>query len=1024
MIPRHVIDGLKCGLCNSGLSIFPIHSYGNNDMVTCGRCPVQGDFLPQREHLYEELAKYIEFSCRYENLGCIEKLKPDELQKHESVCPQKPCLCPILPLGECKWQGNYQDLREHCSDTHPTHTFGTLELEINIVTAHEENYVFHQADQTFVAQLKCDTEKSKFHCNVICSEIEPKSKKFSYSTRFTDKKSDDYVCEKYAVQFCNVSEFVINENTSSVNINDIIINLNEPTCVIFKIDIKVETTAPPKKKIFSVDDDNEMLKAIECPVCFEYMVPPIVQCNAGHSFCGSHKDQLTTCPAGCQNSIGETRNYLLEQITNIIEYPCKYNKHGCSYSSNAKQIRDHENSCVCGPYKCIVDSCDWVRKFADLRDHLLDEHKDNIIELNCITYIMDEEELEESESYIFITEDNIFKLSFTKDNDKFFWVLQIVGIDLLRKLECPVCLEYMIPPIMQCNGGHSFCQTCRNQITTCPICKGTISDTRNFLLEDITSMIVYPCKYKKYGCKFSTKADQIQQHQNTCINGPYRCIMDDCGWLDRHAKFLDHLSDTHKDNIVETDSVSYILDNTLDMEFYNYICIVNGKVFRIEFSRDGDEFWWFIHTTTDNTDADKYMLILDFKSESDERLYIKKKTSEHSVLFQKDQLCNCTWQGDCEDLFAHCVEKHPHFVQESFSIEINLVVSSHEENYVFYKDGKTFLAQLKSDIINHRLYINVMYCGPNSTTGNLSYRVSFLGNEREYPCSVYPVQLDKTGPITAETVTTVDFLDILETLNRPVRIMCKIDTFVQEVIEKPEEDEVLSQGNGILQQLECPICLEYMTPPILQCHGGHSFCQPCRKKITTCPTCRSAIGNTRNFLLENITSTIPYPCKYKKYGCNFSTSANNIQKHQAACIKVPCRCIMNDCSWEDRHSKLVAHLTKTHKDNFLETDSVSYILDDSLDVESYNYICIVNDHVFRIEFTRDRDSFWWIVYTKNDIEDVKKYMLKLDFKAENNERIYIERTAVNELRSFYKHQLSEFINGGVLTYKMHIVERR
>lgn len=100
MIPRHVIDSLKCGLCKSGLSIFPIHSYGNNDMVTCGRCPLQNDFLPQREHLYEELAKYIEFSCRYENLGCIEKLKPDELEKHEKICQHKPCLCPILPLGE------------------------------------------------------------------------------------------------------------------------------------------------------------------------------------------------------------------------------------------------------------------------------------------------------------------------------------------------------------------------------------------------------------------------------------------------------------------------------------------------------------------------------------------------------------------------------------------------------------------------------------------------------------------------------------------------------------------------------------------------------------------------------------------------------------------------------------------------------------------------------------------------------------------------------------------------------------
>lgn len=297
-----------------------------------------------------------------------------------------------------------------------------------MVTAHEENYVFRQADQTFVAQLKCDTENSKFYCNVICSEVESKSKKLSYNARFLDKKSDDYVCKEYSVQFCDVSKFVINENTTSVNINDIILNLNEPTCVIFKLDINVKITTPPKQ-VLTVDDDNVLLKIIECPVCFEYMVPPIAQCLAGHSFCGSHKEQFNICPAGCQSAIGETRNYSLESMTGSIEYPCKFNKHGCSYSSNAKQIKDHENSCLCGPVKCIVDSCNWENKFSDLKVHLLDQHKDNILELDSITYIMDEEQLDECESYVFITEDNIFKLYFAKDNDTFVWSLQLVSND-------------------------------------------------------------------------------------------------------------------------------------------------------------------------------------------------------------------------------------------------------------------------------------------------------------------------------------------------------------------------------------------------------------------------------------------------------------------------------------------------------------------------------------------------------------------------------------------------------------------
>lgn len=100
MIPKQALDNLTCGLCYNSLSVFPIYSYGNKDMVICGRCPLQNDFLPQREHLYEQLAQYIEFPCRYHGNGCIEKLKPSDIQNHEYSCLHKACLCPILPLGK------------------------------------------------------------------------------------------------------------------------------------------------------------------------------------------------------------------------------------------------------------------------------------------------------------------------------------------------------------------------------------------------------------------------------------------------------------------------------------------------------------------------------------------------------------------------------------------------------------------------------------------------------------------------------------------------------------------------------------------------------------------------------------------------------------------------------------------------------------------------------------------------------------------------------------------------------------
>ena len=44
--------------------------------------------------------------------------------------------------------------------------------------------------------------------------------------------------------------------------------------------------------------------------------------------------------------------------------------------------------------------------------------------------------------------------------------------------------------------------------------------------------------------------------------------------------------------------------------------------------------------------------------------------------------------------------------------------------------------------------------------------------------------------------------------------------------------------------LECPVCLEQLRPPIFQCVNGHLVCQKCLVRIETstrkCPTCRMA----------------------------------------------------------------------------------------------------------------------------------------------------------------------------------------
>lgn len=51
---------------------------------------------------------------------------------------------------------------------------------------------------------------------------------------------------------------------------------------------------------------------------------------------------------------------------------------------------------------------------------------------------------------------------------------------------------------------------------------------------------------------------------------------------------------------------------------------------------------------------------------------------------------------------------------------------------------------------------------------------------------------------------------------------------------------------------ECPVCFDYVLPPILQCQSGHLVCSSCRTKLTCCPTCRGSLGNIRNLAMEKV----------------------------------------------------------------------------------------------------------------------------------------------------------------------------
>ena len=144
---------------------------------------------------------------------------------------------------------------------------------------------------------------------------------------------------------------------------------------------------------------------------------------------------------------------------------------------------------------------------------------------------------------------------------------------------------------------------------------------------------------------------------------------------------------------------------------------------------------------------------------------------------------------------------------------------------------------------------------------------------------------------------------------------------------------------ALLRDLECPVCMEYMVPPIKLCMSGHNICSRCRWTVQRCPTCRAKFSEIRNVALENIVRRQMYPCANRQNGCLDLFSIEHIAEHQAVCVHGKIKCpfhVNRKCSWKGFKSNLKEHAKTAHPEGYFEESTLrsSLFLDGILTVLS------------------------------------------------------------------------------------------
>jgi len=143
------------------------------------------------------------------------------------------------------------------------------------------------------------------------------------------------------------------------------------------------------------------------------------------------------------------------------------------------------------------------------------------------------------------------------------------------------------------------------------------------------------------------------------------------------------------------------------------------------------------------------------------------------------------------------------------------------------------------------------------------------------------------------------------------------DTYVLDM-----DDMSRALDEALLKDLECPVCIEYMVPPIWLCTNGHNICSKCRQSVQCCPTCRAEFSEIRNFALENIARRQKYPCVNRQSGCLELFSIEDIAEHQAGSVYGKIKCplhLLNRCSWSGLKNDLKEHAKAAHPKHFAES---------------------------------------------------------------------------------------------------------
>ncbi|KDR11331.1 putative E3 ubiquitin-protein ligase sinah [Zootermopsis nevadensis] len=138
-------------------------------------------------------------------------------------------------------------------------------------------------------------------------------------------------------------------------------------------------------KIVSLKD---IAPHLTCALCTELLADDVTGiCESGHTFCRFCLSRLDECIKCNRRFVKDARNYMIENMAEIVKYKCQNYYFGCKTLLSADLLVKHNLTCRRRAVSCPLEQipevlCWWKGCLSEVLDHVKKNHGDRLTSKN------------------------------------------------------------------------------------------------------------------------------------------------------------------------------------------------------------------------------------------------------------------------------------------------------------------------------------------------------------------------------------------------------------------------------------------------------------------------------------------------------------------------------------------------------------------------------------------------------------------------------------------------------------------